>query len=446
MRSGLRKTRELGGGPIARASAVSLAIRAAALPLSFAQAVLTARLLGPDGYGTVAVVMSVVGIAAMLCQFGLGGLAVREIAARMAVNDAPGVRAFFRMALWTVTLLSIAAGAILAALGWTGALDSGHYDATLALGALLVTPLALIGLLRGMAQGFGRIGLAQIPGEIVRPGGLVALMAAAAILGAGLEPAGYMHATTASAYLAAILAAAWLWRNEKRWLSGPAGPSKGRTQAAAAFPFFGLALLPMLQGEINTLLLGWLAGSRETGLFQPILRFSALLTLPVQAAGMRYAPRMAEFWQRGEFDRIRSVTATFTWTTSLLTLTVALAIAVAGPWLMLIFGPEFRGGAPMLWCIAAAQVLNAACGPFGILFSAADRTGVAVNGQFVGLVANTLTAMILIPTYGAWGAVWGMVAGIVVWNAVLLVKARKQLGIDPSIIGSYRHARRPADR
>ena len=49
----------LGRGPVARGSLMSIAIRVAALGLGFLQAVLTARLLGPEGYGTVAVALSI---------------------------------------------------------------------------------------------------------------------------------------------------------------------------------------------------------------------------------------------------------------------------------------------------------------------------------------------------------------------------------------------------
>jgi hypothetical protein len=46
-------------GPIGRATIPSIAIRVAALALGFVQAILTARLLGPEGYGLVAVALSV---------------------------------------------------------------------------------------------------------------------------------------------------------------------------------------------------------------------------------------------------------------------------------------------------------------------------------------------------------------------------------------------------
>jgi O-antigen/teichoic acid export membrane protein len=264
---------------------------------------------------------------------------------------------------------------------------------------------------------------------------MVLLMAAAAWLGQRFAPADYMWSVLAAVLLATTLTGAWLWRSELASLAPLHNMGNTRAQFAAALPFLGIALTSILQGEISTLLLGWFAGPREAGLFQPIVRMAPLIMLPVQAAGMRYAPRMAEFWRRGEIDRIRSVTTTFTLTTSLLTAGIALSLAASGPWIMWIFGPEFQQSAPLLWYIAAAQVFNAACGPVGMLLTMSGRSGGALNGHLAGLAVNVALGALLIPAHGAWGAIVGMVAGIVVWNLTMLGITRSHCGFDPSLAG-----------
>lgn len=74
----------LGGAAIARGAVASIVIRTTAIGLGFIQAVLTARLLGPEGYGIVAVALSVATVAATLSVLGLGPLAVRELARLVA--------------------------------------------------------------------------------------------------------------------------------------------------------------------------------------------------------------------------------------------------------------------------------------------------------------------------------------------------------------------------
>jgi O-antigen/teichoic acid export membrane protein len=441
LKAGVEKARRLASGEIARASAVSIAIRIFGLTLSFAQAVLTARLLGASGYGTVAVAMSIVQILATVSVFGFGGLAVREVSARIAAADRTGLAAFVRVAVLVVLAFSVIGSLILAMLAGSSGIVHPDYRSVLLIGAMLPVPVALIALFRGIAQGFARIALAQAPGEIVRPGAMVLVMGLAAILGVRLAPSHIMWTAVGAAIIAAIAGGAWLWVRELVALPRLNSIHGVAHQIAVALAFVGLDLTSILQGEINTILLGAVASAHDAGLFQPILRLTVVLTLAVQAAGMRYAPRIAELWEKGDRERIRLITKTFTWTTSLITLGVAVVTAATGPWLMWLFGPEFRQVAPLLWIVAVAQVFNAACGPVGTLLMMSGASGRALVGLVAGLVVNALVGILLIPAHGALGAVIAMVGGIFVWNFVMWLMVTKHHGFDPTIAGALKFGR-----
>jgi O-antigen/teichoic acid export membrane protein len=430
-----QRARRLGSGPIARASAVGLVIRVAGLALSFAQAVLTARLLGAGGYGTVAVALAVVQIAATVCLFGFGPLAVREIPARAAAGDTAGAAAFLHHAILSVLALSVVAGIGIVLVSGSTEWISPDYRMALELGGLLVAPFALIAMFRGAAQGFGRVALAQAPGELVRPAAMVFLMGVIALLGLSFSPVDFMWTAIGAATLAAIAAGALLWRNELSILPSPHRTTEARRYIVNALPFLGIGLTGLFDGEINTLVLGWFASPHETGLFQPLMRLTAVLAMPIAVTEMRFAPRIAELWERRETDRLRSVTLTFTLTTWLLTSGIALVIAATGPWLLWAFGPAFRETAPLLWMIAAAQVFNSACGPVGILLMMSGKSSWALAGRIGGLAVNATLGILLIPIYGVWGAAFAVATSIVVWNVALLAMTKVHCGFDPSLLG-----------
>jgi O-antigen/teichoic acid export membrane protein len=434
LKAGLRKTRELASGQIARASMMSVAITITGLGLGFGQAVLSARLLGATGYGRVLVPMAIVQIVGLLGLSGYAGLAVREIPARIATGDAGGLTAFVRHAFLMVVGLSAAATVVLVIVAVDTNLVGPEYRETLEIGALIVVPFALIGLLRGLAQGFGRVAQAQAPGELARPAVMLVPLATVALLGLSFGPLDYMWLSLLTAVVAMLVAAGWLWKSDWSRLREPPA-STGARHFAAAVPFLGLGLVETLQGQINTLLLGSIASPHEAGLFQPVVRLTPVIMLPVMAAGMRFGPRIAELWQNQEMDRIRWTTRTFTWTTSVLTLGIAVTLAGAGPRVMEIFGPDFPESAPLLWYIAGAQVFNAACGPVTMLLAMSGRSGRALWGQIAGLTANVLIGAALIPAYGTRGAAIAMASGIVVVNVILLAMAKAHHGFDPSIRG-----------
>lgn len=422
--------RRLVAGPIARASGTSLAVRLGGLVLTFVLAVLTARMLGPAGYGTVAWVISMAQVFAIAATFGLGGLSVREVPARLAVMDRAGLSAYLQTGLRVTLALSLLASVAVGVILWNATRP------VLAIGGLLVTPLAMLALLRGWAQGFARIAIAQIPGEVVRPGVMVLILLTAWASGYRPDVASYLAAVVAALLLAVVFGVMQLRRTELLRL--PAAGPRSAGSLKGALPFLCLGLAAVVQGEINTLLLGRLAGPVETGLFQPIARFAPLLMLPVEAASMRYAPRVAELWKIGERRKVRQITATFAWTTALLTLLASLALSLAGPWLLLIFGREFAAMAPLLWIVAAAQSINAACGPGGLLLTMTGHTGSALMGQMAGLTVNVVLALVLVPLYGALGATAALAGGIVALNVAMAVLAARAVGFDPTIGGSFR--------
>jgi O-antigen/teichoic acid export membrane protein len=438
LKTAVARARKLGSGQIARASMVSMAITVAGLALGFAQAVLTARLLGASNYGMVAVPMAIVQILSLLTLSGYGGLAIREVPARLAAGDRGGVTALLRHAFVVVLGLSVAAAALIAIVASSTTLVPAAYRPSLEIGGLLVIPIAVSGLLSSSARGFGRTVQAQAPGDLARPTAMLFLLGSAAVLGLGLGPVDYMWLSLGAALIWLFSAAVWFWRSEHSNLRAPPRSGRGAGYFVAALSFLGIDLTLMFQAQINTLLLGWLASPQQTGLFQPIVRLAPVFMLPVHAASIRFAPRIAELWESGDLARIRSVTRAFTWTTSLLTFSIAVTTAAVGPWLMPVFGAEFRQTAPLLWYIAAAQIFNAGCGPVGMLLTMSGRSGATLGGHVAGFAVNALFGALLIPKYGALGAVMAMSLGIAVWNIAILVMVRSRYKFNPSLIGFLR--------
>lgn len=433
--TGLGHALALTRGPIARASAISLGIRLVGLALSLLQAILIARLLGPVGYGAVATILSSAQVLATLAMFGLGPMAVRDVPAHKSEGSDSELAAYLRLSI-TITLVLSCALAAMTVFAVIPALGSAPgFGDKLAFAGIVVIPLALLALLRGWAQGFGRVANAQIPGEVLRPGLMILVMLTAMASGYVFTQRAYLVTAIVAAITAVVLSLALLWRSDLRLLPHPSKSAGLDNTTFAALPFLGLGLASMLQGEINTLLLAALATPEQTGLFQPIARIALLLTLPVQAAGMRYSPRIAELWKSGDHDRLRSITHTFTWTTALVTLALGLAVAICGPWLLLVFGRDFVEGAPLLWIIATAQIFNAACGPIGVIYTMTGRAWMPIIGQLIGLSINIAIGATFIPAYGATAAAFGILAATLAWNLLLVVAMRHQLGLDPSLFG-----------
>lgn len=432
MRSLVKAGLTLSRGPIARSSIQSIAIRVTGLAITFAQAVLAARLLGAQQYGIVSVVLSVAQVGATIAVFGFGPLAVRELA-RHRANGATGATSeFVRTSIIVVAALSILVGSVLSALSFSELVPE-TYRRTLCFGGLVVLPLALLQLQRGVAQGLGWIAGAQIPGEVLRPALFVCALLIAAFIDFPLNPINYLAGFALTGFTIMIISLALTWRGILSPIKRYRNLADRQRWRLEAMPFFGLALIGILLAEVDTLLLGWLATPKEAGLFQPIARLAPLMVISVQAASMRFAPRISELWEQKEYKKIQKLTRIFIYSTSTLTAATALIFAASGPWLMAVFGSEFIASARLLWIIGAAQLFSAACGPVDVLLTMRGRTHAALIGQIAGLAANCVAGLWLIPRHGALGAAVAMACGIVAANIVMVIMQRTdqvQMSVD----------------
>ncbi|MEP5938290.1 MAG: oligosaccharide flippase family protein [Erythrobacter sp.] len=422
-------------GPIARGSIQSLAIRVAGLGLAFVTAIVTARLLGPEGYGILAFAGSLASILATISMLGLGPLAVRHVPVLRVQEDYGAISGFILLSVkLTCLVAAVLAVALVAVAHFTTILPANSFPIYV-IAALMVLPQSLLVLTTNWLKSFGHIAVSQVPGEIFRPILMLCMLASIYLAGIAMQPEFFLTAILAAATATLIVSMVWLWRLERKNFSPEIKRPLARGTVRTSMPFLGLALVAMLQGEINTLMLSWLSGPRETGLFQPIWRFSNLMIIGVTAASVAYAPKIAELWERGEIEKIRSITAKFTLTTFCVTLAIGLAIAAAGPWILAAFGPEFVSVAPLLWVMAAAQIFNASCGPVGLLLMMGGRGEQALIGQAIGLVVNVVVGVVLIPDHGIWGAALALTTGLVLRNFISLVLVQRRFSFNSSIVG-----------
>jgi len=422
-------------GRVARGAALSLTIRIGALALGFAQAVLFARLLGPAGYGAVAVTLSVATLVASLALLGLGGFAVREVS-RLRVHAQFGVlRGFVGWSTGIVLIAAAIGGGVIAVLT---AMPDLALPPEFAWGAAIVPLIAILLLLRGFSQGFGQVFYAQAPTELVRPAAMVVALAVASIFALPITTGGVLLLLVAAYVLASTLASVAIIRTMTK--TTPREPKQYHRYQwiRNAAPFFAVGGLATLQLELNTLLLGWLSTPVETGLFQPVLRFAPIMLIAVQAVNVPLTPRISELWERGEMERLRHVVRLATITTTGAAVATCAALLLLAPWILSAFGAAFTANVPALMWLAAAQILNVACGPNATLLDMTDHQRFTMWSLVASIAANIVVGVWLIPLHGAHGAAIAMALGIIVLNILMLIAVRHKLGFDPSLVGAIR--------
>ncbi len=414
------------------------AITAVQLVGGLTQVTISARILGPEGYGVLAIITAVT-----LLIYGLlaipGGEAVTAFVTRGVAEGRPEEASrILRFVLALSLGLSLIAYAVIAALTFTASsllgIDQDHRDAMLLYGmvgiflvtqtetlaALRLSDRVSLGLAVTVAAFLTRIGL--LAAAWLTGGGLLAVVLAH-VAGVVVNGGGLLIAATVSAPRAGMTGLL-------RSVSVRVPPDVIQFQAGA----FGKSAIWVLAQNLDVILLAQFTSSADVGLYRgsrQIIDSTRYPFLPLKDA---VQPEYSRQWYSGRVTALRRASLRFT----LMTFTLAAAgfgsLAVFHqPITRFILGAEFSGAAPLVLIMLVGSFVSSSVSLLTILPAAMGRVWPSVAGAAGGLAASFAIIVWLAPRYGAEGAAWANTAYFIVFVAVLL----------PCIILILRQSHRP---
>lgn len=416
----------------------SLALRVVAAALALAVSILLARLLGPEGYGVYAFALAVVMLLALPTQAGLPTLLVREVARYDADGDWSRLTGLLRRGNQAVALLALAVASVAAVIAIArGSALSAEERATF-LWALCLVPLYSLGNLRGAAlRGLRRVISGQFPEYVVRPGVFAGcLLASLAVFGTaggpdgGIGPAEAMALHASAALVAFLVGVALLRGGLPDAARSAARRYDSRTWLRSLLPLTLLAGISMINNQMDVVLLGLLSTDAEVGIYRAALSASMPVVFALSAVNLVVAPHFSRLFAGGDLAGLQRLV---TWSARVaagVAVPAGLLLALFGtPLLGFVFGEPFAAGGAALAILVAGQLVNAMAGSVGNLLNMTGHERETVLGVGVAAAANLALNVALIPSWGMEGAATATAASLVVWNVLLVVRARRRLGI-----------------
>jgi O-antigen/teichoic acid export membrane protein len=412
-----------------------LACKVAASLLLLAANALLARLLGVTGYGELSYVITVVNLATAVAIVGFPGLTVREIGYYTAENDDRAIRLFVRRTLLVVSLTSLAA----VALTWVVLSLTGYPSANIALvmaiGIWIIPANALLRVAQPIVQGLNRPVLGVLAEFILRPSVMLLLTATVwFLLGPPQPPQSMILLHLISYAAAAALALSLVWR----LLPADQGAGARKTftlYMQEGMPFFISGFLTSLNLQLPILMLGNMVDATTVGLFRPAALIAETLNFVLLGLNIPLRPLVARSYRAGEITQMqRQITwaARFVFAIALVGFVV---FALFGRTFLGIFGEAFVVAYPALVILCLGQLANVAFGPVVLVLNMTRQARFTVYGMLLGVAANFLLCLLLIPPFGIIGAATGAAVSLVVWNLTLSIIAQKRTGVSSSIFG-----------
>ena len=385
------------GGTAGRVAKNTLWLTAARIGckfLSLPLVVILARYLGPQGFGQWALLASLVIILSAVADGGFQIVTVRDLSAYPEKSGD-----YFRKTLSVRFILILLAGLFMIVWGMTAEADRAPLW-LFAFGVILLLAEGLIKAGQAILSARERmdltsgVSLLQALAATVLIGGLL-------LFGGGLFSAitGLAVVNLGAAALILYLIRPYLFRDsiEER----PAW--KLLTEA---FPYGILTILTIIYFRIDVVMLSAMQGSQAAGQYNAALRlFDSGLILPTALAGALF-PVMSRQLARNEKEGLLTSHRRAIHLLSLVGIPAAVGGWVYSDWLIgLFYGSAYAEAGPVLALLSLGWVLFFINIPLGNLLAASDLMARFVPFAAANTALNVVLNYLLIPRYGAVGAV-----------------------------------------
>ncbi|WP_269931156.1 lipopolysaccharide biosynthesis protein [Aminobacter sp. HY435] len=427
-------------GEAGRMSLLAFAVRIVSAAIAFVSQVLLARWMGSFEYGIFVLVWVTMVIVGSLSCFGFHTSVIRFI----PEYREKGMLAELRGVLVASRLFVLVASTIVAALGiggvwlFSGAIE-GYYVVPFILGMFCLPMLALSDVLQGLARANSWGLAALVPTYITRPVLILVFMAGA--IWSGFAP------TAETAVIAAILASYITTisqlirvtaRTDKRV---PAGPRTIRLGywLKISLPIFLVESFFFLLTNADVLMVGVYMPPDQVAVYFATVKTLALVHFVYFAVKAGVAQRYAHF-SHGEPAKLAAFAReTVSWT-FWPSLAMGLLVLLLGKPLLILFGPEFDAGYPLLFLLVSAVVARSAVGPCESLLTMSGNQNICAVVYAATLALNIGLNVVLIPSLGLWGAAIATSAAMIFEATALSVTVWHKLGIAMAVFIPARHS------
>ena len=185
---------------------------------------------------------------------------------------------------------------------------------------------------------------------------------------------------------------------------------------AAARAFGGVAEIMLIW--LDVLLVGWLVGPLEAGIYAAASRFITTGTLVLQATRIAITPQLSRLLTSGRTSEAEALFNGGAQAVVAASWPLYLGLACFSPAILRVFGGRFTAGATSLTILSLAMLVDTATGNIGsvLLMAGSSRWNLVNAGT--GLAIDVVVDLLLIPSHGATGAAIGWAAAIVVINVL----------------------------
>ncbi len=411
--------------------------------LAFVLQIALARTMTQSGFAELAVILAWVGMATALSTLSMPLVIVRYTAEYLELGRVGHARGVLRFAVWSTLVAALLMATLALAgvvAGWVA--PSRADRNAMAVGTLLLLPMAASALAAGWLQGLKRVLSAEL---LANTGRLLLVLAGLLILhwtrDDALSPIVVLALQCGAATLSVLVCVLWGRRHRPAGWANTVAAFELPLWRRAAAGFLLVMLAAALQERIDLMALGWFGAANDIAVYAVASRFTQTVLLAGQAVAATLAPqfsaRMADL-QAGRQAQAQALVRQAARNMVLVAVGALIVFAVAGPWLLAPFGADYLPARWPMLIIVAGLALASLFGPSVFVATLLGQVRIGVTSLLLSSLVNLGLSLVLVPRFGAVGAALATAIAYVSAAALAWAWTRKVTGIDCGVAARAR--------
>lgn len=193
-------------------------------------------------------------------------------------------------------------------------------------------------------------------------------------------------------------------------------------------PFLLSSSMMFFANWTDQLMIKFMRGSEELGVYSAAFKISQLISLPLMAINAVTAPKFSQAYSKNKLFELKILAQESTTIIILTTVPLIFIILLFPGWILSFFGNDFVVGKIVLRIVAIGYLVSAVCGSVGYLMQMTDNQVIVQNVLLVTTGINIILNFLMIPIYGIIGAAIASLISKVIFNITLLFYVKSKLG------------------
>lgn len=389
-----------------------------------------ARLLGPDGYGRYAYILSIVTLLTVPVIAGVPNLLVKEVANYQLKNNyglLAGLISWTRSYILKISILMM----ILVFLSNTFGFVSHEISSTLYIGSILI-------LLRGMLvqhgailNGYRKPLHAQLPTQLMPPIFVIILtIIALLIFDLDLDVYTLVTINVIGSVFALFLSKLFLFDDNPKEINDVRKEYNRTAWKNSLIPFALITILISFNTDLATFFVGWLSEPQYVAYFKVAMQATMLISIGLSSVNTVIMPNIARYFTSGDLRKTQELLSKSVKTSFIFSLPLIIILITFGDYLIIfLFGSEYVMSYKSLIILCFGQLFNVLMGSVGAVLYMTNNEKKAIPILFLALLINILLLVFLIPIYKDIGAAIATSISMVVWNLLMSSKVKELTGL-----------------